>query len=708
MSDVAVGITLKGDSSGLVTAVKTGEAAMHSLGNAANDSVKPIAQHAEESTSAFGKLREELGRVAIAYASFETAKELLGEIVTTIMADEKATASLNAVLKATGGQAGLTATQLARMADELEKSTLFDDTDIKKAEGVLLTFGGITRETFGEAIKLSADLAAVFGTDLQTASLTLGKALESPTDGLGALGRAGIKFTQTEKDMIQNLVETGHQADAAGVILDKVRGKIGGAAEAQHTGLVGAVHDLSTAWDDLLKAFKDTGAYDAAVAGIKLVADAIDTLKPLPPGITRPVPGGKSYSNFPGGVAPGTLEFLNADGGQCEGTPNPFDAPVPMLAPQSLLDAAGAAAWDKQKAAADAAAKAAADAAKSTADYIAQLQLEADNLARTSQEQDIYNALKGAGVTADSAAGKQVAALVTQIDTMKQSQKELNDELAVEAAERAQGKALIESLKTPFDHWIDSVTTANELLQEGVISQQQYAMATAKASDELNLQNKQMDKLGDAAQQAGDALSSAFVDAIANGKSLSDVLNALLGDILNILAKAGTSSLADLLGGGLKDLIGSLFGPSTSIPGNSSDLGQLIGLTNAQGNVFAGGNVVPFRKGGVVSSPAIFPMAHGAGLMGEAGPEAVMPLARGSDGSLGVRVAGGAGGVEVIINLNNYSGQPATATQRSGPDGQKIIDLTVGQAAAKDIGSRGPLAKAMETTYGLQRGGVSR
>jgi phage-related minor tail protein len=57
----------------------------------------------------------------------------------------------------------------------------------------------------------------------------------------------------------------------------------------------------------------------------------------------------------------------------------------------------------------------------------------------------------------------------------------------------------------------------------------------------------------------------------------------------------------------------------------------------AGGGMIAGGRIRPFARGGVVSSPALFPLRNGLGLMGEAGAEAVLPLARGSDGRLGVR-----------------------------------------------------------------------
>jgi len=82
-----------------------------------------------------------------------------------------------------------------------------------------------------------------------------------------------------------------------------------------------------------------------------------------------------------------------------------------------------------------------------------------------------------------------------------------------------------------------------------------------------------------------------------------------------------------------------------------------------KGGTFASGRVTPFAKGGVVSSATAFPMRGGVGLMGEAGPEAIMPLARGRDGKLGVRTAEGGGrGPQVVINVNTPD---AASFQRS-------------------------------------------
>ncbi|MDK2759398.1 MAG: hypothetical protein KYX66_21985, partial [Blastomonas fulva] len=74
------------------------------------------------------------------------------------------------------------------------------------------------------------------------------------------------------------------------------------------------------------------------------------------------------------------------------------------------------------------------------------------------------------------------------------------------------------------------------------------------------------------------------------------------------------------------------------------------GMPFAKGGTFSQGKVMPFAKGVIVGSPTAFPMRGGTGLMGEAGPEAIMPLARGPDGRLGVQ-AGGGRAVNVVMNI---------------------------------------------------------
>jgi lambda family phage tail tape measure protein len=95
----------------------------------------------------------------------------------------------------------------------------------------------------------------------------------------------------------------------------------------------------------------------------------------------------------------------------------------------------------------------------------------------------------------------------------------------------------------------------------------------------------------------------------------------------------------------------------------------------AAGGAFSQGKVRPFARGGVVAAPTSFPMRGGQGLMGEAGPEAILPLARGADGRLGVQSSGGRA-VTVVMNISTPDVQ---GFQRS----QTQVAAQVGRALAR-------------------------
>ena len=130
-------------------------------------------------------------------------------------------------------------------------------------------------------------------------------------------------------------------------------------------------------------------------------------------------------------------------------------------------------------------------------------------------------------------------------------------------------------------------------------------------------------------------LRRAMKDLVVDGDSLGTALEGLARTMINTTFKSATRPVTDHLGGLVSDGIGALVGGI---------------LPFADGAAFSQGRVTPFARGGVVSSPVQFPMRGGVGLMGEAGPEAILPLARGSDGSLGVKTRGG-GGATVVMNV---------------------------------------------------------
>lgn len=146
---------------------------------------------------------------------------------------------LRAALDATGGSAGLTFDQLKKMGDQLAVLAGIDDEVVASAQTLLLTFNKISGETFPAALKVSADLSVLLGTDLKSAALQVGKALQDPVEGLSALSRIGIRFTQEQKDQIEAMAKTGQTAQAQAIILQTLESRVGGLSEKAAANTVG-------------------------------------------------------------------------------------------------------------------------------------------------------------------------------------------------------------------------------------------------------------------------------------------------------------------------------------------------------------------------------------------------------------------------------------------------------------------------------------
>jgi phage-related protein len=166
----------------------------------------------------------------------------------------KAEQKLQAVLTATGHAAGFSAAQLAEQAAELQRLTVFGDEVILGAQGILASFTNIRGDAFRDATETAMDLATVLNTDLDSAVKLVGRALNDPAQGLTALSRAGITFTQQQKDLIKSLVESGRAAEAQQLILAELQGRFSGAARAMAAGPLGAIQQFKNAFGDFKEA----------------------------------------------------------------------------------------------------------------------------------------------------------------------------------------------------------------------------------------------------------------------------------------------------------------------------------------------------------------------------------------------------------------------------------------------------------------------
>ena len=182
----------------------------------------------------------------------------------------------------------------------------------------------------------------------------------------------------------------------------------------------------------------------------------------------------------------------------------------------------------------------------------------------------------------------------------------------------------------------------------------------ARMRDTLLFTGKEVNTLSSG---IGGGLRRAFDGLVFDGGKLSDALKSVGQTIVDTVYGIAVKPVQNALGGFLANGLNSLLG----------------GAAFADGAAFSQGRVMPFAKGGVVSSPTGFAMRGGRGLMGEAGPEAIMPLARGADGRLGVQAGGGGRSVTVVMNISTpdvqgfqrSQGQIAAQAQRALSRGQR-------------------------------------
>ena len=187
---------------------------------------------------------------------------------------QRSIAKVETVIKSTGGAAGFTVDELKKKAEELQNVTAFDGDEIlEKVTAPLLTFTKIQGKTFEDAQKAALDLSTLFGGDLQSASLQLGKALQEPSKGLVALRKSGISFSETQIDQIKRLEQTNQLAKAQAIILEEVNKQVGGQAEAFAKTDAGKIQQITNKFES----FKETiGGFISQ--GIGKIAQLVEPL----------------------------------------------------------------------------------------------------------------------------------------------------------------------------------------------------------------------------------------------------------------------------------------------------------------------------------------------------------------------------------------------------------------------------------------------
>lgn len=177
--------------------------------------------------------------VAGMYASVKSAEE-----------SEKQLAELDAVLKSTGGVAGMTRDELIKMAAAFQSTTAFSDEQVLSAESMLLTFTKIGKNVFPQATEAVLNLGTKFGS-VEQAAVQVGKALADPISGVTALRRVGVMLTDQQEEQIKKFMEVGDQASAQKIILGELETEFGGLAKAVGETSEGKLTQFNNKLDDL-------------------------------------------------------------------------------------------------------------------------------------------------------------------------------------------------------------------------------------------------------------------------------------------------------------------------------------------------------------------------------------------------------------------------------------------------------------------------
>jgi len=231
-------------------------------------------QDAERTTN---RLSQSFNKLALAasVAGLAIGVSLFRSSIKNTIEQERVVAQLNQTLKSTDRFTQETSSSLQNLASELQNVSTFGDEAVIASTSLLLTFTNLGLKTLPRAQKAVLDVATALGTDLKSASLQVGKALNDPATGLSALSRSGITFSDSQKEVIKNLAEVGDMAGAQALILKELEVQFGGSAKAAKETLGGSLQSLSNAFGDLLEA--KSGSPSALTASINQLTGTLNS-----------------------------------------------------------------------------------------------------------------------------------------------------------------------------------------------------------------------------------------------------------------------------------------------------------------------------------------------------------------------------------------------------------------------------------------------
>lgn len=648
----------------------------------------------------------------------------LGKSMVTLYDQQvQAEKTVSAAILSTGGAAGKTLGDLKGLASGLQAVSTFGDEDIlRNVTAPLLTFTKIQGDVFDRAQASVLDYSTLLQTDLKSASVQVGKALNDPIKGVAALGKAGVQFSDAQKGVIKSLVETGDIAGAQSIILQELETQFKGQAQAAANAPLGQWKQLSNAIGDVKE---ELGAEIVPFLNplVNSVKNGVKWFSELSPEVKRNtvIIGGLAAAVGPVVAALGlTVMGATAVGGAFATMgavvlANPIFAAIAALAVGATFvyrNWDGIKSWFQERWSGVKSTFANAwTSIKATLSAYTPASLIFDNwggisewfkttfsTVRSAMTGDwdaiktlllnytphglIYNHWDGIGGWFSEKIGAIGASFWVGWELIKQDlATNYSPQILIKNAWQGIGawfsslsesvvngfKDIWEGVRAEVTSWPDRMIQVGKDVVGGLISGMfsrsgevevaagsvgRRATRGAKKALDSNSPSKVfmaigrdiVDGLAIGVRQSAD---TAVSEVRGLGEQVADEARASTGVLGSFRDSAkgiftsvltGAQSFRGALGGVLGGFGNKLL---------TSGVDQLFDAVwpFAKGGVISQGKVTPYAKGGVVSSPTTFGMAgNNTGLMGEAGPEGILPLARDSSGKLGVRSQGGGGG----------------------------------------------------------------
>src|SRR4051794_40818427 len=203
--------------------------------------MRTVTGEAQKSSTSIGASFKKLASVGAGLVGAAGLASFFKSAMAEAEEGQKVSGQTAAVIESTGAAANVTAGHVDDLANSISKYAGIDDEAIASGENMLLTFTNIRNEVgkgndiFDQATKAATDMAVALGTDVTGAAKTLGIALNDPVKGMSKLQKAGVTFTQQQKDQVAQMAENNNTMGAQKVILGELSKEFGGSAAAQAT-----------------------------------------------------------------------------------------------------------------------------------------------------------------------------------------------------------------------------------------------------------------------------------------------------------------------------------------------------------------------------------------------------------------------------------------------------------------------------------------